>query len=156
MGLEFFIFLFLWVWKRLSYFFGSQNSLLSFCVNNCDAICFLGVQLKDIESENSSSNLIKFWNGKTLTSNSKGRIVPSTNVTDATAVVFLPWFSIMATIVSQPDKCLKFSSIWGADKNDCSLFKIPLPPKCNDFPTCIHLWHYLEGVDAFQEKTSLR
>ena len=52
--------------------------------------------------------------------------VPSTNLTDATAVVFPPRFSIMATIVPQLDKRLKFKSIrgGGGDKNDCTPFNI--------------------------------
>ena len=42
-GSQFFDFLFLGVWRRLSYFFGSQKFwMYYFWVNNCDAIYFFG------------------------------------------------------------------------------------------------------------------
>ena len=104
-----------WVLKFFIYFFG-LTIVMQFIF-----------WVSDRELQNSSSNPIKFWNAKTLIDQQLTRKnVPNTNLTDAAAVHgFPPWFSIMATIMPELDKCLKFKSVQG-DKNDCTLFKITL------------------------------
>ena len=75
-GLKFFIFgglvktsLLFWVWKLF---------ILFSWVSNCDAVYFLGVRLKDLESQNRSLNPIKPWNAKTLNSSWQGQMFPAT------------------------------------------------------------------------------
>ena len=74
--------------------------------------------MSDLESQNP----IKFWNAKTLKSNSEGRMLPAP-ISQMLQWWFPPWFSIMATIV--PDnwtKCQNSGLFSG--KNDCTLIKI--------------------------------
>ena len=83
-GLKFFIFLSFWVWKSLSYFFGSKDFSFIFGGNHIkllpfDTIYFLGVRLNDLDLPNRSLKSDQILEGKTLTSNSQKRMDPLMN-----------------------------------------------------------------------------
>ena len=91
LGLRFFIFLFLGVWKNLSYFLGLKIFQLFFWGNNFDTIYFWGVWLNDLDLQNRSLKSDQILEHKTLNSNSQGRMDPAPTWHMHKGLIFWVW-----------------------------------------------------------------
>ena len=83
----------------------------------------MSLPLKDLESKTHSSKSDQSLECKSIDKQLPWKNVPSTSVKDTMAVVFLPWFSTLATIVSKLDNYMSKIQVYLGGK-DCTFFKI--------------------------------